>query len=495
MVQAASNQPAPAGDAQAACDYDLFVIGAGSGGVRASRMSARFGARVAVAENRYLGGTCVNVGCVPKKLFVYGAEFAGAFADAEGFGWDLGERAFDWHRLRDNKTREIERLNGVYGRMLRDAGVTVFDGTARIIDAHTVEVGGQRVTAEYILVATGGWPKLPDAPWRHLVVSSNEMFFLPRLPKRALVVGGGYIAEEFAGILRGLGVATTLLYRGPLFLRGFDSGVRQFVADELRKKDITLRFDADVADIRRDDASGVLTVTLRDGSTLETDLVLCATGRVPNVEGLGLEAVGVRQRAGGAIEVDANYRTSVPSILAIGDVTDRLQLTPVAIAEGMCVAKTLFGGQPSTLDYSNVATAVFCQPNIGTVGLTEDEAIAAGRAIRVFETAFRPMKHTLSGRDERTFMKLVVDAVDDRVLGAHMVGDAAGEIIQGLAIALKAGVTKALFDATVGIHPTAAEEFVTRREPRAGRCPPAARPCSPRASASMAAAVAGWRPS
>jgi glutathione reductase (NADPH) len=262
-------------------------------------------------------------------------------------------------------------------------------------------------------------------------------------------------------------VATTLMYRGPLFLRGFDSGVRRFVADELRKKDIDLRFDADIARIERDDATGVLTVTLVDGSTVETDLVLCATGRAPNVEGLGLEAVGVRQRPNGAIEVDAHYRTSVPNILAIGDVTDRLQLTPVAIAEGMCVAKTLFGGQPSTLDYTNVATAVFCQPNIGTVGITEDEAIASGRAIRVFETSFRPMKHTLSGRDERTFMKLVVDAVDDRVLGAHMVGDAAGEIIQGLAIALKAGVTKAVFDATVGIHPTAAEEFVTMREPRA----------------------------
>ena len=467
MAHAADTLPAGTQGEPARYDFDLFVIGAGSGGVRASRMSARFGARVAVAENRYLGGTCVNVGCVPKKLFVYGAEFAGAFADAEGFGWDLGERAFDWQRLRDNKTREIERLNGVYGRMLRDAGVTVYDGTARILDPHTVEVGGQRVTAEYILVATGGWPKLPDAPWRDLVVSSNEMFFLPSLPQRALVVGGGYIAVEFAGILRGLGVATTLMYRGPLFLRGFDSGVRRFVADELRKKDIDLRFDADIAGITRDDATGVLTVTLVDGSTVETDLVLCATGRAPNVEGLGLEAVGVRQRPNGAIEVDAHYRTSVPNILAIGDVTDRLQLTPVAIAEGMCVAKTLFGGQPSTLDYTNVATAVFCQPNIGTVGITEDEAIASGRAIRVFETSFRPMKHTLSGRDERTFMKLVVDAADDRVLGAHMVGDAAGEIIQGLAIALKAGVTKAVFDATVGIHPTAAEEFVTMREPRA----------------------------
>ena len=468
-----TSTPAPTQEnAMARYDYDLFVIGAGSGGVRASRMSARFGARVAVAEDRYLGGTCVNVGCVPKKLFVYGSEFAGEFADAKGFGWDVAAAPLDWPRLRDNKTREITRLNGIYGRMLADASVTVLDGTARIVDAHTLEVAGRQVTAEYILVATGGWPKMPAWPGSEHALSSNEMFFLPQFPARALVVGGGYIAVEFAGILRGLGAATTLLYRGPMFLRGFDGGVRNFVADELRKKDIELNFNADVARIDRAAPDAPLQVTLLDGRVIETDLVLCATGRAPNVGGLGLAEVGVQQKDNGAIVVDANYRTSVPNILAIGDVTDRLQLTPVAIAEGMCVAKmlfggALFGGQASTLDYSCVPTAVFCQPNIGTVGLTEEQALAEGRTLRVFETAFKAMKHTLSGRDERTFMKLIVDAADDRVIGVHMVGEAAGEIIQGMAVAMKAGATKAQFDATIGIHPTAAEEFVTMREPRA----------------------------
>ena len=374
---------------------------------------------------------------------------------------------FDWPRLRDNKTREITRLNGIYGHMLADAGVTVLDGTARIVDAHTLAVAGRLITAEHILVATGGWPKMPSWPGNEYAISSNEMFFLPQLPQRALVVGGGYIAVEFAGILSGLGVATTLLYRGAVFLRGFDDGVRSFVADELRKKGIELCFNADVARIDRAAPDAPLQVTLQGGRVLETDLVLCATGRTPNVAGLGLAEVGVQQKDNGAVVVDEHYRTSVPNILAIGDVTDRMQLTPVAIAEGMCVAKTLFAGQPSTLDYSCVPTAVFCQPNIGTVGLTEEQALAEGRTLRVFETAFKAMKHTLSGRDERTFMKLIVDASDDRVIGVHMVGEAAGEIIQGMAVAMKAGATKAVFDATVGIHPTAAEEFVTMREPRA----------------------------
>lgn len=446
-------------------DYDLFVIGAGSGGVRAARMSARFGARVAVAENRYLGGTCVNVGCVPKKLFVYGAEFAAGFADAAGFGWQVSAEAFDWPTLRDNKTREIERLNGVYERLLVDAGVTIRHGTARLVDAHTVEIEGDRITAEHILIASGGWPVKPDWPGNEHAITSNEAFYLPEFPKRVTIVGGGYIAVEFAGIFRGLGAETTLLYRGPLLLRGFDDGVRRFVADELRKRGIALRFETDV--VRLDKQHDGLQLTLTDGTSQATDLVLCATGRSPNVAGLGLAELGIVQRANGAIVVDEQYRTNVPSVLAIGDVTDRLQLTPVAIGEGMCIARSLFGGQPSTLDYSNVATAVFCQPNIGTVGLTEQDAVASGRRIKIFETAFRPMKHTLSGRDERSFMKLVVDADDDRVLGAHMVGDAAGEIIQGIAIAVKAGATKAVFDATVGIHPTAAEEFVTMRDARA----------------------------
>ena len=445
-------------------DYDLFVIGAGSGGVRASRMSARFGARVAVAENRYLGGTCVNVGCVPKKLFVYGAEFSEAFDDAAGFGWSVGTRKFDWPTLRDNKTREIQRLNGVYERMLGDAGVTVMNGAARLADPHTIEIDGQRVTAERVLVATGGWPTVPSWPGREHVVTSNEMFFLPAFPRHVVIVGGGYIAVEFAGICHGLGAEVTLLYRGPLFLRGFDDGIRRFVAEELRGKGIALRFDTDVACIDKTDAG--YRVNLTDGTTVSADLVLAATGRAPNVAGLGLAEAGVRLAPNGAVQVDEHYRTNVLNILAIGDVTDRLQLTPVAIAEGMCVARTLFGGQPAVLDYEAVPTAVFCQPNIGTVGMTEDAARAAGQDPVIYESVFKPMKHTLSGRSERTFMKLVVDRDSDRVLGVHMAGDAAGEIIQGLAVAVKAGATKRIFDATIGVHPTAAEEFVTMREPR-----------------------------
>ena len=455
------------GPAMAQFDYDLFVIGAGSGGVRASRMSARFGARVAVAENRDLGGTCVNVGCVPKKLFVYGAEFSGAFDDAAGFGWAVGPRTFDWPTLRDNKTREIQRLNGTYGRMLSDAGVTVLNGTARLIDKHTVECAGKRVTAASVLVATGGWPTVPNWPGREHVVTSNEMFFLPTFPRHIVIIGGGYIAVEFAGICRGLGADVTLIYRGPALLRGFDDGVRTFVTEELRNTGIRLRLDTDVSAVTK--TSSGFRVTQTDSTTIDTDLVLAATGRAPNIAGLGLEEVGVATAANGAIRIDEFYRTNVPNILAIGDVTDRLQLTPVAIAEGMCVARTLFGGLPSTLDYDAVPTAVFCQPNIGTVGLTEAAARVAGHDIVIYETQFKPMKHTLSGRAERTFMKLVVDENSDRVLGVHMVGDAAGEIIQGLAVAVKAGATKRIFDATIGIHPTAAEEFVTMREPRPSR--------------------------
>jgi glutathione reductase (NADPH) len=446
-----------------AYEYDLFVIGAGSGGVRAARMSAASGARVAVAEDRYLGGTCVNVGCVPKKLFVYGAHFAEEFEDARGYGWQSSRPDFHWPTLRDNKTREIERLNGVYRQLLVNAGVDILWGRARLRDAHTIEVGDRTISARYILIATGSWPTVPDVPGRELAITSNEAFYLDRLPQRAVIVGGGYIGVEFAGIFNGLGAETTLIYRGPLFLRGFDDDVREFVRDELAARQIDLRFDAVVKGI---DARGEKRVVhLDDGASMEADLVLYATGRHPNTDGIGLDAAGVELTDSGAIRVDDYYRTSADNIYAIGDVIDRMQLTPVAIAEGMCIANNLFGDQPKRkLDYENVATAVFCQPNIGTVGLTETEARQRHR-VKIFKSTFRPMKHTLSGRNERTLMKLVVDAANDRVLGAHMVGPDAGEIIQGIAIALRAGLTKAQFDMTIGIHPTAAEEFVTMREP------------------------------
>jgi glutathione reductase (NADPH) len=446
-------------------DYDLLVIGAGSGGVRASRMSARYGAKVGVVEGRYLGGTCVNVGCVPKKLFVYGSHFAEDFEDAAAYGWNVGPYRFDWPTLRDNKTHEIERLNGAYRSLLEGAGVEIIHGFAKLRDRHTVEIDNRTtVTAERILIATGGWPHVPEFPGREHVITSNEAFYLDAFPERVVVVGGGYIAVEFAGIFAGLGAATTLVYRGPLFLRGFDDGVRSFVADQLREKHIDLKFDSMVDRVELT-KSGARRVVLAGGQVLDSDLVLFATGRSPTVRGIGLEEAGVAFTARGSIAVDDRYRTSADNIYAIGDVIDRIQLTPVAIAEGMVVADNLFNGKDRTLDYAGIPTAVFCQPNIGTVGLTEAQARQRHAKLQIFESTFRPMKHTMSGRNERTMMKLVVDADTDRVVGAHMVGPDAGEIIQGLGVALKAGATKAQFDSTIGIHPTAAEEFVTMREP------------------------------
>lgn len=447
-------------------DYDLFVLGAGSGGVRASRISAQYGAKVAVAEDTYLGGTCVNVGCVPKKLFVYGSHFAEDFEDAAAYGWNVSSESFDWNRLRDNKTKEIERLNGVYANLLDNAGVDRKWGSARLLDAHTIAVGDETFSADKVLIATGSWPYVPEFPGREHTITSNEAFYLEELPKKAVVVGGGYIAVEFAGIFAGLGVDVDLVYRGPLFLRGFDNGVREFVKDELAGKNINLRFETTIDEISLRENTRVL--HLSDGSTLDADLVLYATGRRPRSGGLGLEEVGVATKENGAVIVDDYYQTSVPNIYAIGDVIDRLQLTPVAIAEGMCIANNLFtSNEPRNVNYQNVATAVFCQPNIGTVGPTEEEAVALYPLLQVFESTFRPMKHTMTGRGERTLMKLLVNGDDDRVIGAHMVGPEAGEIIQGLAIAIGAGVTKAQFDLTIGIHPTAAEEFVTMRTARA----------------------------
>ena len=448
-----------------AFDFDLYVIGAGSGGVRAARFASGFGARVAIAESRYLGGTCVNVGCVPKKLLVYGAHFHEDFEQASGFGWTVGEPSFDWPTLIANKNREIERLNGIYRNLLVNSGVTLHEGHARLVDAHTVEINGQRHTAEHILVATGGWPHVPDIPGKEHAITSNEAFFLKELPRRVVVVGGGYIAVEFASIFNGLGAQTTQLYRRELFLRGFDGSVREHLRDELIKKGLDLRFKADVARIDKCD-DGTLLATLKNGDVIETDCVFYATGRRPMLDNLGLENTGVTLNDDGFIAVDDEYRSSEPSILAIGDVIGRVPLTPVALAEGMAVARRLFKPeQYRKVDYDSIPTAVFSLPNIGTVGLTTEDAIAAGHRIKRFESRFRPMKLTLTDMQEKTLMKLVVDADTDRVLGCHMVGPDAGEIVQGLAVALKAGATKQVFDETIGIHPTAAEEFVTLRTP------------------------------
>ena len=444
-------------------DFDLFSIGAGSGGVRASRMSASYGARVAVAEERYLGGTCVNVGCIPKKLLVYASAFAGEFEDAAGFGWSVGQRSFDWARLIESKDREIARLNAVYARLLDEAGVQRLEGRARVVDPHTVEIGGRRFTAANLLVATGGWPTLPEIPGIEHAISSNEAFHLKELPRRVVVVGGGYIAVEFAGIFNGLGSRTTELYRGELFLRGFDDDVRRTLAEEMRKKGIDLRFGANIARIEKH--GGVLRARLDDGAELEADQILYATGRAPNIAGLGLEQAGVALDGAGAVVVDAYMRTTVPSIWAIGDVTNRLNLTPVAIHEGMAVAASLFAGRPTAPDHSDVPTAVFSQPSVGTVGLTETAARERFGELDVYRTSFRSLRNTLTGSEEKTLMKLVVDRASQRVVGAHMVGPEAGEIIQGIAIAVKCRATKATFDATIGIHPTAAEEFVTMRTP------------------------------
>ena len=445
-------------------DYDLFVLGAGSGGVRASRMSASYGAKVAVAESMFLGGTCVNVGCVPKKLFVYGSHFHEEFQDAKNYGWDVPPSRFDWPTLRDNKTNEINRLNGIYQNLLDNAGVTLYDAHARLLDAHTVQVGEQTVTARYILIATGGWPVMPEIPGIEHAISSNEAFYLPDFPKQVTVIGGGYIAVEFAGIFAGLGANTTLLYRGELFLRGFDDSIRAFVKEEIEKKGVELLFETEATHIHKQD-DGTLRLDLTSGGTLNADTVLCATGRSPKTQSIGLEEAGVALGANGAVLINDSYQTNVENIYAIGDVTDRIQLTPVAIEEAMCLSSNLFTDQPKRqMDYQNIATAVFCQPNIGTVGLTEAEAaLEHAGDMDIYESQFKPMKHTISGRDERTLLKMIVCRSTDRVLGIHMVGPDSGEIVQGLAVAMVAGATKTQFDATVGIHPTAAEEFVTLR--------------------------------
>ena len=443
--------------------YDLFVIGAGSGGVRAARMSANLGANVAIAENRYLGGTCVNVGCVPKKLFVYASHFSEDFDIARSFGWNIQKSRFDWSKLIENKNAEIKRLNGVYQKILDSAGVKTITGNASLVDEHSVIINGITITAERILIATGGWPSVPDFPGNEHVITSNEAFFLDALPEKIVIVGGGYIAVEFAGIFHGLGVDTTLIYRGPLFLRGFDHDLRENLAEEMHKKGINLLFNTNIEAIEKN--KNKYNARLTNNESLITDLIMYATGRTPNTSNIGLEITEVALDAKGAIIVNENYQTSVPSIYAIGDVTDRVNLTPVALAEGMSLAKLLYGNEDKPVDYADIPTCVFSQPNLGTVGLTEEQAKEKYGKLDIYKSSFTPMKLSLTESEEKTFMKIIVDSKSDRVVGVHMLGPDAGEIIQGIGIAIKAGATKETFDATIGIHPTAAEEFVTMREP------------------------------
>jgi glutathione reductase (NADPH) len=449
-------------DFMAKYDFDMFTLGAGSGGVASSRRAGSYGARVAICEDSRVGGTCVIRGCVPKKLLVYGAQFADAFADAAGFGWQVAPPVHDWASLIAAKDKEIGRLEGVYRQLLRDSGVRLIEGRARLIDPHTVEVAGRRYTAAAILVATGGHPTLPAIPGIAHAITSNEALDLPALPRRIVIVGGSYVAVEFAGIFHTLGAEVTLVVRGEELLRGFDDDVRVTLAQELRTRGIEIRTRADITRIDRMDHGFDLATS--GGDQLSADLVMYATGRRPNTRGIGLEEAGVRLNERGGVVVDEWSRSAQPHIYAIGDVTDHLNLTPVAIAEGRALAETLFNSNPIKIDHTNVPTAVFSQPPVSTVGLSERAARKSHGAIDIYRARFRPMKHTLSGREERTMMKLVVDRRSDRVLGCHMVGADAPEIIQGLAVAIKCGATKRQFDETIGIHPTAAEEFVTMRD-------------------------------
>lgn len=444
-------------------DYDLFVIGGGSGGVRASRIAANLGARVACAEERYFGGTCVNVGCVPKKLFSYAAHYKEDFEDSLGFGWNLLKSEFDWPTLKANKDEEIKRLEGIYYSILQNNKVDVFKHRATIIGPHEVLVNGKRISSRYILIAVGGWPSIPEFAGSEFAISSNEIFELAELPDSMLVIGGGYIAVEFASIFSRFGTRVTLVYRGECLLRGFDGELREFITDEM-SRDIDLRLQQNIVAIRK--SSGGLITLFEDGSELSTDLVLAATGRRPATENLGLENVNIQLAQNGAIQVNDRFQTNEPNIYAVGDVIDRVALTPVALAEGQLVARALFSENVTELDYRNIPTAVFCHPNLASVGLTEEQALEQGLEIDVYSAKVKQLRHTLSGRDGLSLLKLVVDKNNDKVLGAHMVGPDAGELIQGIAIALNCGATKADFDRTVGIHPTLAEEFVTMRNKR-----------------------------
>lgn len=442
--------------------YDYFVIGAGSGGVSSSRLAASMGAKVGIAESFRVGGTCVVRGCVPKKLFVYASHYKEDIESAAGYGWDVGTTVFNWNRLVANKDKEIDRLNSIYLNMLKNAGVTLHEGAAIFKDQKTVQVGSETITADKFLIATGGTPSLPNIKGIEHAITSNEAFHLETLPEKITIVGGGYIAVEFAGIFNGLGVETEIIYRGDAILRGFDNDVRHFLSDELKKKGITIRTETNITKIEKTDG---YRVHFDDGTTSDVGKVMYCTGRNPNTEGLNLNTVGVQTDSKtGAIIVDETSQTTQENIYAVGDVTNRINLTPVAIKEGRSLATRLFSNNSVTVDYYNVPSAVFSQPSVAVVGLTEEESLKAYKVVDVYKTEFRAMKHTLGGSDERVMMKMLVDAKSDKVIGVHMVGDDAAEIIQGIAVAIKAGVTKADFDATVGIHPSSAEEFVTMRE-------------------------------
>ncbi len=444
-------------------DYDFFVIGAGSGGVRASRMASTYGAKVGICEDYRIGGTCVIRGCVPKKLFVYASEYSAHFSDSKGFGWSGAEQTFDWPTLIAAKDKEIDRLNGLYKQTLSSHNVETIQARGKLLDSHTVELssgeGTRTITAEKILIATGSWPQMPDIPGIEHAITSNEAFHLEHLPKRLAIVGGGYIAVEFAGIFNGMGVKTHLLYRGEQILRGFDLDIANKLNEEMCKKDVDVRVRTNVTEIIK--TGDGFNLTLTDGSILAVDTVMYATGRVPNSKNMGLEDLGVDMMSNGAIIVDDNFKTSVDSIFAVGDVTGKIQLTPIAIREGAALAATQFNDTPTTVNYDNIPTAVFSQPSIGTIGLSEAEAVEKfGDDITVFKSEYRSMKFTLSGRPERSLMKMIVQKSTDIVIGVHMIGSDSAEIAQGIAIAMKCGATKAQFDATVALHPSSAEEFV-----------------------------------
>lgn len=442
--------------------FDLIVIGAGSGGVRASRLYAQTGKRVAVVEERYVGGTCVNVGCIPKKLFSNAAHFASDFHDAKRYGWNIEHTHFDWAVLRDNVAQEITRLKGIYLDILNKAGVAVLEGKASLIDARTVLVSGQHYTVDKILIATGSTAFVPTFPGAEYVITSNEFFTLEKIPSQAHIVGGGYIAVELASILAGLGANVTLVYRSDLFLKGFDDEVRHFLAEEMRKKGVVLQFNSDITRIEKHNSQ--LTLHFKDGHQESSDLVLYATGRKPNTQALGLEQAGVKLNGNGAIVVNDQYQTTVDNIFAIGDVIETKALTPVAIAQAVQLVKYWQHEKSQPLNYENIATTVFSHPNVGTIGLSEEQARARFGEVDVYRSTFRALKHTVSGSSEKTFIKLIVNKANDQVVGLHMVGQDAGEIIQGFAVAIHMGATKAHFDQTLGIHPTVAEEFVTLKK-------------------------------
>ena len=447
-----------------AFDFDLFVIGGGSGGVRAARMWAAEGNEVAIAEDTHWGGTCVNVGCVPKKLFVYASHFSHDFEDAEAYGWNVGNSSFDWSRLIANKNKEISRLNDIYTNLLESAGATMIDDRAVIVGPNTVGVGGDVYTARRILIAVGGEPFMPDLPGSELAISSDDAFFLDEFPESVLMVGGGYIALEFACIFKGLGARVDVVYRGDLFLRGFEQDLREKLADEMQKQGINLHFNEQILSVT--ESAGERHSQLESGQSIVSDQVFYATGRVPRTENLWPENMNIETRPNGAVIVDGNFQTSEPGIYALGDVVGNRALTPVATAEAMSLLKHFRTGGDVDFEYENIPAAVFTSPNLATVGLTEQKARDQGIDIDVYETGFRHLKHSLTKRDEGIYMKLIVDKVSDKVVGAHMMGPEAGEVIQSVAVAIKAGATKTLFDQTIGIHPTMAEELVTLRLPR-----------------------------